>query len=131
MSSKKTKADILLSNIEVIKDLLKNLYTIPQQLNYIYENTQGKFSVSDTTYMKFLNDHLNDEYTRYKKNLYFKIRISKIKAAVKEHPVSEVQFKKLNFDGYINGTTNLDLTIKDYNHFMIRYFNQYKEDNQS
>lgn len=125
MSSKKTKADILLSNIEVIKDLLKNLYTIPQQLNYIYENTQGKFSVSDTTYMKFLHDHLNDEYTRYKKNLYFKIRISKIKAAVKEHPVSEVQFKKLNFDGYINGTTKLDLTIEDYNHFMIRYFNDY------
>lgn len=123
MSSKKTKADILLSNIEVIKDLLKNLYTIPQQLNYIYENTQGKFSVSDTTYMKFLNDHLNDEYTRYKKNLYFKIRISKIKAAVKEHPVSEVQFKRLNFDGYINGTTKLDLTVDDYNHFMIRYFN--------
>lgn len=121
MSSKKTKADILLSNIEVIKDLLKNLYTIPQQLNYIYENTQGKFSVSDTTYMKFLNDHLNDEYTRYKKNLYFKIRISKIKAAVKEHPVSEVQFKKLNFDGYINGNTKLDLTIEDYNHFIIRY----------
>ena len=125
MSSKKTKADILLSNIEVIKDLLKNLYTIPQQLNYIYENTQGKFSVSDTTYMKFLNDHLNDEYTRYKKNLYFKIRISKIKAAVKEHPVSEVQFKRLNFDGYINGTTKLDLTIEDYNHFMIKYFNDY------
>lgn len=123
MSSKKTKADILLSNIEVIKDLLKNLYTIPQQLNYIYENTQGKFSVSDTTYMKFLNDHLNDEYTRYKKNLYFKIRISKIKAALKEHPVSEVQFKRLNFDGYINGTTKLDLTVDDYNHFMIRYFN--------
>lgn len=122
MSSKKTKADILLSNIEVIKDLLKNLYTIPQQLNYIYENTQGKFSVSDTTYMKFLNDYLNDEYTRYKKNLYFKIRISKINAAVKKHPVSEVQFKSLNFDGYINGTTKLDLTIEDYNHFMIRYF---------
>lgn len=125
MSSKKTKTDILLSNIEVIKDLLKNLYTIPQQLNYIYENTEGKFSVSDTTYMKFLNDHLNDEYTRYKKNLYFKIRISKIKAAVKEHPVSEVQFKRLNFDGYMNGTTKLDLTIEDYNHFMIRYFNNY------
>lgn len=71
--------------------------------------------------MKFLNDHLNDEYTRYKKNLYFKIRISKIKAAVKEHPVSEVQFKKLNFDGYINGNTKLDLTIEDYNHFIIRY----------
>ncbi|RXK05382.1 hypothetical protein [Halarcobacter bivalviorum] len=122
MSSKKTKADILLSNIEVIKDLLKNLYTIPQQLNYIYENTQGKFSVSDTTYMKFLNDYLNDEYIRYKKNLYFKIRISKIKVAVKEHPVSEVQFKRLNFDGYINGTTKLDLTVDDYNHFMIRYF---------
>lgn len=122
MSSKKTKADILLSNIEVIKDLLKNLYTIPQQLNYIYENTEGKFSVSDTTYMKFLNEHLNNEYTRYKKNLYFKIRISKIKAAVKEHPVSEVQFKMLNFDGYINGTTKLDLTVDDYNHFMIRYF---------
>ena len=125
MSSKKTKADILLSNIEVIKDLLKNLYTIPQQLNYIYENTQGKFSVSDTTYIKFLNEHLNDEYTRYKKNLYFKIRVSKIKAAAKEHPVSEVQFKRLNFDGYINGTTKLDLTIDDYNHFMIRYFNDY------
>lgn len=125
MSSKKTKADILLSNIEVIKDLLKNLYTIPQQLNYIYENTEGKFSVSDTTYMKFLNDYLNDEYTRYKKNLYFKIRISKIKAAVKEHPVSEVQFKMLNFDGYINGTTKLDLTIDDYNHFMIRYFGHF------
>ncbi len=125
MSNKKTKVDILLSNIEVIKDLLKNLYTIPQQLNYIYENTQGKFSVSDTTYMKFLNEHLNDEYTRYKKNLYFKIRISKIKAAVKEHPVSEVQFKKLNFDGYINGTTKLDLTIGDYNHFMIRYYKEY------
>lgn len=125
MSSKKTKADILLSNIEVIKDLLKNLYTIPQQLNYIYENTEGKFSVSDTTYMKFLNEHLNNEYTRYKKNLYFKIRISKIRAAVKEHPVSEVQFKRLNFDGYINGTTKLDLTIDDYNHFMIRYFNDY------
>jgi len=125
MSSKKTKADILLSNTEVIKNLLKNLYTIPQQLNYIYENTQGKFSVSDTTYMKFLNDHLNDEYTRYKKNLYFKIRISKIKAAVKEHPVSEVQFKRLNFDGYINGTTKLDLTVEDYNHFMIRYFENF------
>jgi len=122
MSNKKTKIDILLSNIEVIKDLLKNLYTIPQQLNYIYENTQGKFSVSDTTYMKFLNEYLNDEYTRYKKNLYFKIRISKIKAAVKEHPVSEIQFKRLNFDGYINGSTKLDLTVEDYNYFMIRYF---------
>ncbi len=125
MSSKKTKADILLSNIEVIKDLLKNLYTIPQQLNYIYENTEGKFSVSDTTYMKFLNEYLNDEYTNYKKNLYFKIRISKIKAAVKEHPVSEVQFKRLNFDGYINGTTKLDLTVEDYNHFIIRYFGHF------
>lgn len=124
MSSKKTKADILLSNIEVIKDLLKNLYTIPQQLNYIYENTQGKFSVSDTTYMKFLNDYLNDEYTRYKKNLYFKI-ISKIKAAVKEHPISEVQFKRLNFNGYINGNTKLDLTVEDYNHFMIKYFEKF------
>ena len=126
MSSKKTKTDILLSNIEVIKDLLKNLYTIPQQLNYIYENTEGKFSVSDTTYMKFLNEHLNDEYTRYKKNLYFKIRISKIKTAVKEHPVSEIQFKRLNFDGYINGTTKLDLTIEDYLLFYNEYYKIYK-----
>lgn len=80
MSTKrKTKNDVLLSNIEVIKTLLINLYTIPKQLAYISQNNKSNFSVSDTTYMKFLNENLPKEYEQYKKNLYFKTRISKIK----------------------------------------------------
>lgn len=58
MSTKrKTKNDILLSNIEIIKTLLINLYTIPKQLAYISQNNKSNFSVSDTTYMKFLNEY--------------------------------------------------------------------------
>ena len=68
MSTKrKTKNDVLLSNIEVIKTLLINLYTIPKQLAYISQNNKSNFSVSDTTYMKFLNENLPKEYEQYKK----------------------------------------------------------------
>lgn len=122
MSTKrKTKNDILLSNIKVIKTLLINLYTIPKQLAYISQNNKSNFSVSDTTYMKFLNEYLPKEYEQYKKNLYFKTRISKIKEIAKIYTIIEFQFQELNFTGYINGNTKLELTIEDYKHFMIRY----------
>lgn len=123
MSTKrKTKNDVLLSNIEVIKNLLINLYTIPKQLAYISQNNKSNFSVSDTTYMKFLNEYLPKEYEQYKKNLYFKTRISKIKEVTQIYTIIEFQFYELNFTGFINGNTRLDLTVEDYKHFMIRYF---------
>lgn len=123
MSSKrKTKNEILLKNIQVIKDLLKNLYSISKQLTYISQNNQSNFSVSDTTYVKFLNEYLSKEYQLYKKNLYFKTKLSQIKAATLEFKELEAQYMILNFPGYINGNTKLDLNFEDYRYFMKNYY---------
>lgn len=80
MSSKrKTKNEILLENIQVIKDLLKNLYSISKQLTYISQNNQSNFSVSDTTYVKFLSEYLPKEYQLYKKIYILKPKFHKLK----------------------------------------------------
>lgn len=126
MSHRKTKIETLLLNIEVIKELLKNLYTISEQLRYISTNSNNNFSVSDTTYTKFLNEYLPKEFDQHKKNQYFVAKITQIKQVIKDHPLTEVQFKKLNFSGLINGNTRLNLTIDDYIHFIIRYYKNYE-----
>ena len=93
-----------------------------KQCNYLYENSTNNFSVTDTTYSKFLNEYLKEEFIHHKKMVYFANRLTKIKEVEKENPIVERQFKILNFNGYINGDTKLDLTIKDYSYFMMKYY---------
>jgi len=126
-SKRKTKNEILLENIQVIKDLLQNLYSISKQLTYISQNNQSNFSVSDTTYVKFLNEYLPKEYQLYKKNLYFKTKLSQIKAVTLEFKELEAQYMILNFSGYINGNTKLDLNFEDYRYFMENYYKSLTE----
>ncbi|MFY4842487.1 hypothetical protein ACOTWI_09150 [Aliarcobacter butzleri] len=116
ISRKEIKENILFSFIEDIRLLLDHLYSIPEQLYLI------NISISVKHYNQFLEENLAEEFLRFKKNSYFFKRPVKIKNAMSLYPDSYLkQFNILNFNGLLNDTMKLDLTLYDYIFFVKKY----------
>jgi len=118
-----TKAETLYKIKDDIFRMFDLLLPLKQQINLICNNLHN-FSVSDTLYMDFLKNHLNDEYQIYKKNAYFSRYAKKILKAMKLFNKRKDQFSYLNFSGKVNKTIVLDLTFEDYNNFLDRYYDE-------
>lgn len=121
ISRKQIKEKILFSFIEDIRLLLDHLYSIPEQL-YLVNLSLNKISISVKRYNDFLEENLKEEFERYKKNRYFSTRPVKIKNAMSLYPDSYLkQFNLLSFNGLLNDTMKLDLTLYDYIFFVKKY----------
>ncbi|MCG3701621.1 hypothetical protein L5F41_05885 [Aliarcobacter butzleri] len=117
ISRKEIKEKILFSFIEDIRLLLDHLYTLPEQLYLI-----NLSSISLRLYNQFLEENLKEEFLRFKKNNYFFKRPVKIKNAMSLYPDSYLkQFNLLSFNGLLNDTMKLDLTLYDYIFFVKKY----------
>ncbi len=124
---KKPKVEALKYMIPSIIQLMTLLYSFREQLILI-NKTSKKFGVSDTTYYKFLQDYLPNEYLLFKKNIYFVNKISSIKNLIETTNLTyEEQFKVLDFSGKLNGNTTLDLSLDDYLFFIENYYNECKK----
>ena len=120
ISRKEIKEKILFSFIEDIRLLLDHLYSVPEQLYLI--NSLNKISISLRLYNQFLEENLSEEFLRFKKNSYFFKRPVKIKNAMSLYPDSYLkQFNLLSFNGLLNDTMKLDLTLYDYIFFVKKY----------
>ncbi|MCG3699498.1 hypothetical protein AB0W31_08305 [Aliarcobacter butzleri] len=121
ISRKEIKEKILFSFIQDIKLLLDHLYSLPQQL-YLINLSLKKISISVKHYNQFLEENLKEEFLRFKKNSYFFKRPVKIKSAMILYPDSYLkQFNLLSFNGLLNDTMKLDLTLYDYIFFVKKY----------
>lgn len=121
ISRKEIKEKILFSFIQDIRLLLDHLYTLPEQL-YLINLSLNKISISVKHYNDFLQENLKEEFERYKKNSYFFKRPVKIKSSMSLYPDSYLkQFNILNFNGLLNDTMKLDLTLYDYIFFVKKY----------
>jgi hypothetical protein len=120
----KPKVEALKYMIPSIIQLMTLLYSFREQLILI-NRTSKKFGVSDTTYYKFLQDYLPNEYLLFKKNSYFVSKLSRIKNLIDTTNLTyEKQFKALNFSGKLNGHTTLNISIEDYMFFIENYYNK-------
>ncbi|MFY4767507.1 hypothetical protein ACOTV5_02615 [Aliarcobacter butzleri] len=120
ISRKEIKEKILFSFIEDIRLLLDHLYSVPEQLYLI--NLSLKIFISLRHYNQFLEENLAEEFLRFKKNNYFFKRPVKIKSAMSLYPDSYLkQFNLLSFNGLLNDTMKLDLTLYDYIFFVKKY----------
>lgn len=121
ISRKEIKENILFSFIEDIRLLLDHLYSVPEQL-YLINLSLNKIFISVRHYNQFLEENLSEEFLRFKKNSYFFKRPVKIKSAMILYPDSYLkQFNLLNFNGLLNDTMKLDLTLYDYIFFVKKY----------
>ncbi|MFY4843783.1 hypothetical protein ACOTVP_04475 [Aliarcobacter butzleri] len=122
ISRKQIKEKILFSFIEDIRLLLDHLYSVPEQLYLINLSFLNKISISLRLYNQFLEENLSEEFLRFKKNSYFFKRPVKIKSAMSLYSDSYLkQFNLLNFNGLLNDTMKLDLTLYDYIFFVKKY----------
>lgn len=112
---KRPKIDFLNSISEIIIYLLDNLFTVSDQVYLIY-TINKKSSVSDTTYFKFLNENLKEEYDLYRKNRIFVLKIHKIKEALLLYPASA----KIQFSAVFG--SNVKVSFDDYQAFMKKYY---------
>ncbi len=62
-AKKRPKMEFLKSITDVIELLFDNLYTVSEQL-YLINTIDKNFFLTDTTYFKFLNTYLKDEYKK-------------------------------------------------------------------
>lgn len=121
LSRKEIKEKILFSFIQDIKLLLDHLYSVPEQL-YLINLSLNKISISVRHYNQFLEENLKEEFLRFKKNSYFLKRPVKIKSAMSLYPNSYLkQFNLLSFNGLLNETMKLDLSLYDYIFFVKKY----------
>ena len=121
ISRKEIKEKILFSFIQDIRLLLDHLYSVPEQL-YLINLSLNKISISVKRYNDFLEENLKEEFLRFKKNNYFFKRPVKIKSAMILYPDSYLkQFNLLSFNGLLNDTMKLDLTLYDYIFFVKKY----------
>lgn len=119
------KIEYLVSIKSAIVLMLKQLYSVSDQIGLI-NKFDRKNSVSDTTFVKFLNSHLRDEYLRSKKMRYFSSKLSVIKESIEKNQVDdfESQFNSMNLSGKINGNTTILLSVSDYVYFIDNYYNK-------
>lgn len=112
---KRPAMNFLNSISEIIIDFLDNLITVSDQVHLINTITK-KSSVSDTTYFKFLNENLKEEYDLYRKNRIFVLKIHKIKEALLLYPASaKIQFSEVF-------GSNVKVSFDDYQFFMQNYY---------
>ena len=122
MSRKKQpKIEALLSIKDIITAFLFKLYPISEILFYL-NNADAKFSVSNTTLMKFLKEYAYDEYILTQKIRYFYYNINRIEELRKSTTDYKKIFYKLNLSGKINAYRVLDLTIEDFEIFWNDYY---------
>jgi len=118
---KQPKIEMLLTIKDIILTLLFNLKSVSDILVYL-NNADAKFSVSDTTLMKFLKEYAYDEYILTQKVRYFYYNINRIEELRKSNSDYKEIFRKLNLSGKINGKTTLDLTVEDFEFFWNNYY---------
>ena len=118
---KQPKIEMLLAIKSIILTLLFNLKSVSDILVYL-NNADSKFSVSDTTLMKFLNEYAQDEYILTQKVRYFYYKINRIEELRKSTSDYKEIFRKLNLSGKINAYTTLDLTVEDFEFFWNNYY---------
>jgi len=118
---KRPKIEMLLSIKDGIIELLLNLYSISDILVYI-NHADPKYSVSDTTLMKFLKEYAYDEYIISQKVRYFYYKINRIEELKESFSDYKDIYNKLNLSGKINGKTTLDLTLEDFEFFWNNYY---------
>lgn len=114
---KRPSMNFLNSISEIIIDLLDNLFTVSDQV-YLINTINKKSSVSDTTYFKFLNENLKEEYDLYRKNRIFVLKIHKIKEALLLYPASA----KIQFSAVFG--SNVKVSFDDYQAFMKKYYHE-------
>ena len=118
---KQPKIEMLLAIKSIILTLLFNLKSVSDILVYL-NNADSKFSVSDTTLMKFLNEYAQDEYILTQKVRYFYYKINRIEELRKSTSDYKEIFRKLNLSGKINAYTTLVLTVEDFEFFWNNYY---------
>ena len=92
-AKKQPKMEFLQSITDVIELLFDNLYSVNEQL-YLINTIDKNFSLTDTSYFKFLNTYFKDEYTVLKKN---RLLVSKIKI-IKDGAVNITFIAEINRD---------------------------------
>jgi len=116
-AKKQPKMEFLKSIIDVVELLFKNLYSVGEQL-YLINTIDKNFSLTDTTYFKFLNTYLGNEYIILKKNRLF---VSKIKFIKEVFSLFPDNFEK-QFDLLGDFAKKYDLTLEDYVSFLNNYY---------
>lgn len=124
---RKPKIELLKAISNSIQLLFNNLYSVTEQLIIINNSLNKKLSISETTYLKFLNENMQNEYLRYKKNRYFASKFNLIKKVSTQYKEVESQYMNLDLSGVINGNTRLDLSLDDYIFFIKNFFEKEKD----
>ncbi len=109
--------EFLKSIIDVIELLFDNLYSVREQL-YLINTIDKNFSLTDTTYFKFLNTYLKDEYIVLKKN---RLLVSKIKIIKEAHDMFPNNPRK-QFDLLDDFSTKHEISFEDYTNFLDCYY---------
>ncbi|MDQ1341033.1 MAG: hypothetical protein QG567_2191, partial [Campylobacterota bacterium] len=113
---KRPKIDFLISISEAIVLLLEHLYPLSEQIQLI-NNIDKSFSISDTTYYRFLKEHLFDSYELHRKNRFFAAKTIEIKRLIGVFPDQyEAQYNHLSLN------TKESVTLADYLHFINHYY---------
>lgn len=116
-AKKRPKMEFLMSITDVIELLFDNLYSVSEQL-YLINTIDKNFSLTDTTYFKFLNTYLKDEYIVLKKN---RLLVSKIKTIKEAHDVFPNSTRK-QFDLLDDFSTKHEISFEDYTTFLDCYY---------
>lgn len=124
---RKPKIELLKAISSSIQLLFNHLYSVTEQLIIINNSLNKKLSISETTYLKFLNENMQNEYLRYKKNRYFASKFNSIKKISSQYKEVESQYMNLDLSGVINGNTRLDLSLDDYIYFLKNFFEKEKD----
>lgn len=121
-SHKRPKQDFLLTIPNIIQSLLGMLYSTSDQTSIICNSAKKKkYQFGRDTYIKFLKNHMSDDYLRFKKNRYFTKKLSLIMQIIEQYKNSTKEFEELNFTGKENKTSSLKLTLEDYQYFKKVY----------
>lgn len=116
-SRKQPKMEFLKTITDVIELLFDNLYSVSEQL-YLINTVDKNFSLTNTTYFKFLNTYLKDEYIVLKKNRLLASKIRLISDGYDVFPNNPIkQFERL--DDFF---TKHEINFLDYTNFLETYY---------
>jgi len=118
---KRPKIDYLILIENEIKKLLLNLYSVSDMLSLI-NNANKKFSVSDTTLLKFLKTFLYDEHTFNHKMRLIAYKTSYIHTLFENKKTVEEIYSICSFTGKINGNTKVEISFEDFLFFIENYY---------
>jgi len=126
-NKRKPKEELLVSISDSIILLLNHLYPISEQLRIINKTLPKNCSVSEKTYIKYLKTHLEAEYIRYKKNIFFANNMQEMVRGIITYKTYEEQFKNFKFKKFRSGNTEYNLLLEDYIYFFEEYFEKEKD----